>query len=212
MKFNYAKAIKFLVSKGIKKESITNSTIDDTQLSQLNNFIEQEYGKNKLLGLHVGSFLGVSFSGILSKMKSLNDDSVLVGIDPNIAQHEITKQLPYFTMLVNYLGLHENTVMLTGYPVEACLKNEYSAENVLRNLAFTSKNKFNFIFIEHGYGQQYLNRMLLAVDCLLKPNGVLIINDKLLTAKDIFSQLNFLLYKQDNNTDKIKVFRKVLTY
>ena len=151
-----------------------------------------------LIGLHIGNFLGVSLSHFVNYVRQRNEKSVVVSIDPNLVHRGIDNPQKHVIALLNHFGLQRNAVICVGYSGNKSLSNdgvafigetgaeydpflafdrEQSCENAMTNLCAISQGRFEFAVLDGNHERSYLQRETATVRRLLKPEGVIILDD-----------------------------------
>jgi hypothetical protein len=199
--YNYSAAINFLTSSGLSQSQVIGGSIPEPSLSfcskVLDEFILATDGR-PLIGLHVGNFLGVSLSHFVNYVRQRNDKSVVVSIDPDLTHRGIENPQKHVIAILNHFGLQGNAVICVGYSTSKSLSNdgtpflddngveydpyarfqsEQSCEDTLSNLCLTSQGKFDFAVVDGNHEGSYLRRETAMVRRLLRPEGILILDD-----------------------------------
>jgi hypothetical protein len=199
--YSYSAAINFLTSSGLSQSQVIGGSIPEPSLSfcskVLDEFILATDGR-PLIGLHVGNFLGVSLSHFVNYVRQRNDKSVVVSIDPDLTHRGIENPQKHVIAILNHFGLQGNAVICVGYSTSKSLSNdgtpflddngveydpyarfqsEQSCEDTLSNLCLTSQGKFDFAVVDGNHEGSYLRRETAMVRRLLRPEGILILDD-----------------------------------
>lgn len=215
--YSYSAAINFLTSSGLSQSQVIGGSIPEPSLSfcskVLDEFILTTDGR-PLIGLHVGNFLGVSLSHFVNFVRQKNDKSVVVSIDPDLTHRGIENPQKHVIAILNHFGLQGNTVICVGYSTSKSLSNdgtpflgdngveydpyarfqsEQSCEDTLSNLCLTSQGKFDFAVVDGNHEGSYLRRETAIVRRLLKPEGILILDDVSDTWTEIKAEYDGLL-------------------
>lgn len=191
--FNYDKAVNYLVEqKCADAYTIMEGSIPEASLDFCVPFICELYQGRPLLGIHVGNFVGLSLAFFANLTRTLHSDSRLVSIDPNIRHRGVANPLNTVIGLLNRFGLQDNCLILTGYSLEVNPYVEKQAGNnplisafdqglscaqQLQGLAMISPASYEFFVIDGNHLGSYLTREIASADRLLKPGGLLILDD-----------------------------------
>jgi predicted O-methyltransferase YrrM len=197
--FSYQAAIEFHTARGLAFHHVRDGSIPEASLQYCSKvFDEQAPTAGPLIGLHVGNFVGVSLCHFLDYVKRQSPDSVIVSIDPNLSHRGIARPQEHAITLANYFGLQDNLVVCVGYSCEKSISNdgksfadaagkdydpfaafgeEVACEQQLLNLSRTSANQFDFAVLDGNHDGNYLGREVELIRKLLKPAGLLILDD-----------------------------------
>ena len=215
--YNYSAAINFLTSSGLSQSEVIGGSIPEPSLSFCSKVLDEFFPTadgRPLIGLHVGNFLGVSLSHFVNYVRQRNDKSVVVSIDPDLTHRGIENPQKHVIAILNYFGLQGNTVICVGYSTSKSLSNdgtpflgdngveydpyarfqsEQSCEDTLSNLCLTSQGKFDFAVVDGNHEGSYLRRETAIVRRLLRPEGILILDDVSDTWTEIKAEYDSLL-------------------
>lgn len=193
-RFDYDEAVKFLSMQGCDKNQVMQGSIPPSSLEFCGRAITRLYSGQPLTGLQVGSFVGISLSYFTSLAKSLHPDSLVLSIDPNVPHRGVQNPAAMATRLLSHFHCQANSLLLTGYTLEknisndgldstgtydpvAAFSNETSCEQQLPALKSLCAHLFDFTVIDGNHSSEYLEREIAVVEDLLKPNGLLILDD-----------------------------------
>jgi hypothetical protein len=199
--YNYSAAINFLTSSGLSESQVIAGSIPEPSLSfcskVLDEFILTTDGR-PLIGLHVGNFVGVSLGHFVDYARQKNEKSVVVSIDPNLICRGIDSPQKHVVAILNHFGLQRNAIICVGYSSSKSISNdgtsflaengveydpyagfqsEQSCEDTLSNLCAMSHGKFDFAVVDGNHEGSYLRRETAMVRRLLRPEGILILDD-----------------------------------
>jgi Methyltransferase domain len=197
--YSYGAAIEFHCSRGLTRDHVVSGSMPEASLDyccqSLNNLIQTD---KPLVGLHVGNFLGVSLSHFANYVRQRNDESVIISIDPNLTHRGIENTQNHVVAILNQFGLQRNTLICVGYSMNKSISNdgvafvgedgteydpyarhngEQSCEKALSNLCLFSRGRFDFAVVDGNHEGKYVHREAELVRTLLKPEGVLILDD-----------------------------------
>jgi hypothetical protein len=194
--YSYEKAIAYLLKIDGNTEKVAHQikegSMPEPSLNFCGAYIESLYKGEPLLGLHIGNFVGVSLAFFTNLVKNLDPGSLLVSIDPNIQHRGIRNPINSVIGLLNKFNLQDNSMVLTGYslelnPYKARHRHEDKVTSVfdkglscaqqLKKLQVISSSKFDFCVIDGNHNGSYLKREIEEIDRLLKPGGLLILDD-----------------------------------
>ncbi|HUI29497.1 MAG TPA: class I SAM-dependent methyltransferase [Candidatus Acidoferrales bacterium] len=208
--FDYDGAIDYLVSLGCEKSQVLYGSMPKESLSYVASLLSRLPQGNPINGLHIGNFVGVSLAYFTKLVVALHKDSIMVSIDPNIPHRGIINPLGKVVALLAYFGLEGNSVILTGYSLEKNvsndgslygthydpLKNYHKEVSCTRQLEALKKlgmtGKFDFLTIDGNHDGSYLSREITGCIHLLKPEGLIVMDDVTSTwaeVKSIFEKL-----------------------
>jgi Methyltransferase domain len=199
--YSYSAAIEAHFAKGLHRNHVVAGSISESSLefcsTTLDKFLHADPDK-PLVGLHVGNFVGVSLCHFADYARKRNEDSVVVSIDPNLTHRGIENPQNHVISILNRFGLQRNAMILVGYLGQKSISNdgvtfvgetgeeydpfssfssELSCENVLLNLITVSDGRFDFAILDGNHDRGYLQAEIAKVRRLLKPNGLLLLDD-----------------------------------
>lgn len=199
--YSYSAAIEFHVANGLPRGHVVAGSIPESSLE----FCSANFDKflsatadAPLIGLHVGNFVGVSLCHVADYARKKNEASVVVSIDPNLPHRGIENPQNRVASILNHFGLQRNAMILAGFSGQKSISNdgvtfigeageeydpfssfseELSCEEVLRNLITISEGRFDFAMLDGNHDRSYLQVEIAKVRRLLKPNGLLVLDD-----------------------------------
>lgn len=161
-----------------------------------------------LTALHIGNFVGVSLAFLAAALRQRHPDSLVVSIDPNLAHRGIRNPQAHVAALLAACGLQRNTMIIAGYSGRKSISNdgvvfkgydpvqefagEYACENTLQNLKALCPKTFDVVLMDGNHEGSYLTGELQAALPLLKPGGVVILDDvnaAWTEIREVFSQI-----------------------
>lgn len=191
--FDYRDAVRFLGRRGVDREAVLKGSMPEASLHYCATVLADHLEAGPVLGLHIGNFVGLSLAYFTDVIAAWNGQSRMVSIDPNIPHRGIDNPAGCALALLESYGLQGHTLMLTGYTLEKNLSNdgyvfsgydpskrfdeEVSGERQLEGLALWSQGAFHFCMIDGNHEADYLNRELGWIGQLLRPGGVLMLDD-----------------------------------
>ncbi len=192
--FDYEEAVAFLKAQGCDQRQVIEGSMPPASLEYCGRAISRLYAGEPLLGLHAGNFVGVSLCYFTSLVKSLHPGSRVMAIDPNVPHRGISDPAGKVIRLLCRFQCQANSLLLTGYTLEKNISNdgldstgdydpaaafsgELSCEQQLPALKFLCSGRFDFCVIDGNHSGEYLEREMAVVEDLLKPNGLLILDD-----------------------------------
>jgi Methyltransferase domain len=185
--YNWTDALDFLAAMNCDRSDISRGSMPERSLDFACRELEQRISARPVLGLHVGNFVGVSLCHFTNFVRRIDDRSVIVSIDPNLDHRGIKNPLEKVIRCLNRYNLQGNSLVLTGYSLErspigvtnpeATFDHEFSCENQLPQLARLMSGRFDFAVIDGNHDGPYLTREIAAIDHLLKPDGLFVLDD-----------------------------------
>lgn len=199
--YSYSAAVEFHAARGLPRADITGGSMPESTLAfcskTLDDLIPATHDK-PLIGLHVGNFLGVSLSHFANYVRQRNEKSVVVSIDPDLTHRGIEHPQQHVIAILNHFGLQRNAMICVGYSNSKSLSNdgtafmgedgfeydpyarfesEQSCEETLSNFCAISQGQFDFAIVDGNHEGSYLRRETAMARRLLKPEGILILDD-----------------------------------
>ena len=199
--YSYNAAVEFHAARGLPRADITGGSMPESTLAFCSKTLDDLIPATRdkpLVGLHVGNFLGVSLSHFVNYVRQRNEKSVVVSIDPDLTHRGIEHPQKHVIAILNHFGLQGNAMICVGYSTSKSISNdgtafmgengseydpyarfesEQSCEDALSNFCAVSEGKFDFAVLDGNHEGSYLQRETAVVRRLLKPNGILILDD-----------------------------------
>lgn len=198
--FSYSEATNYLAGLDYPLELNSDGSfagaLPESSLNFCASFIIDNFTGKPIIGLHVGNFVGISLTYLTNVVQKLHSESLIVSIDPNIQHRNIKNPLNIVVGLLNKFGLQNNSLILTGYSLEADTYYEVNPKDTFDNNAMTSffdkgfsgaqqlkglekisPASFDFFLIDGNHEADYLKREIESADKLLKLGGFLILDD-----------------------------------
>ena len=190
----YDRVVSFLVEQGVPELHIREGSVPLHSLEFLNNVALSTLSpKRPSLVLHIGNFVGVSLAYITEKIRSLNHDSIVVAIDPNIPHRTTNDPQSIVLKLLKSTGLEQNVLLITGFSLEQNISSdgtifeyrdptltfasECSCENALHNLGKLFRHQFDVVCLDGNHQADYLEREIEAILPLMASGAWMIMDD-----------------------------------
>jgi hypothetical protein len=121
-----------------------------------------------------------------------------VSIDPNLTHRGISDPQKHVIALLTHFGLQKNAIIIVGYSLNKSLSNdgtaftgengveydpytsfqtEQACEDTVTNLSTLYAGRFDFAMVDGNHEGSHLSRETEQVGFLLRPGGVLILDD-----------------------------------
>jgi hypothetical protein len=193
--YSYEKSIEFLCSRGTPEDQVRQGSMPEASLRLVANIITSELqGTERVTGIHIGNFLGVSLAYLVHAARAINPKSLLIGIDPNIPHRGVASPQHEVMALLDHFALTSNALCVAAYSLEKSISNdgkdysgdynpdtefsrEHSCEHGLQQLGRFLNGSIDFILLDGNHDGQYLQRELDHCTALLRPGGILILDD-----------------------------------
>ena len=191
--FDYQDAVNFLVaSRRGGARDIEEGSIPETDLAFIADQLDRLGFNRPLRGLHIGNFVGLSLAYLTHAIRVRHKRSVMVSVDPNIPHRGIDVPQDLVTGLMTRYGLEANWLPISGYSLQRTavfdVLNDpgastayasyhgFSAAQALPNLAKVA-GKFEFVLIDGNHDPDYLQAEIAVIEKLLRPGGLLFLDD-----------------------------------
>ncbi len=188
--FTVAKAIEFLVARGLPEDEVRWGSVPEPSLQWSAELLRSRLDRERpLLALHVGNFVGVSLGFYTALMIEHHPDSVVVSIDPDIPHRGIVHPQRHVIALLGQFGLLSNSIIIPGYTLEQNLGDtpdehatetvlaERACEDVLHSLDTVDVGPFDLVVVDGNHEGAYLSRELGHLARLLRTGGLLVVDD-----------------------------------
>lgn len=191
--FHYDDAVALLTSMGADEAQVRAGSMPPASLDFCGALIAEHRREGPLLGLHIGNFVGISLAYFSGLARRLDEASRVVSIDPNVPHRGIVDPGRHVLALLSRYGLLGHNLILTGYTLEKNPSNdgyvfagydpaeafarEVSCDHQLDGLLRLSGPVFDFCVVDGNHEGSYLARELDRIDQLLRPGGLLILDD-----------------------------------
>ena len=214
-------AIDFLASIGCDRPQVVAGSMPQSSLDYARTFIPPDAQR----GLHVGNFVGVSLAYFIHALGG--GDAVVTAIDPNIMHRGIANPSAKVLALLSRFGLEKGCLLVTGYSLERNVANdgrdyaggfaadafstEASCANALPHLARIAPAGFDFAVMDGNHDGTYLRRELREVATLLRPGGVLVLDDvssEWFEIERVYADLDAPAFEKLGTDGRVGVLRK----
>jgi Methyltransferase domain len=197
--YSYPASIAYLCSRGLPRDHVVNGSIPETSLAFCSAHLDRMLPTDRpLIGLHVGNFLGVSLAYFAHYAQRRHPDSVTFSIDPNLTHRGIESPQDHVIAVLNHFDLQRNAMICVGYSGGKSVSNdgsvfigrdgaeydpltafaaEQACEGSLANLRIIGEGRFDFAVMDGNHDAPYLRKETDLVRKLLRPVGVLILDD-----------------------------------
>lgn len=191
--FGYEESLAFLDARGIDPEQTREGSMPLASLQFLRRHLDRLDASRPLVALHVGNFLGVSLAYLAHALGERHPESKVVSIDPNLTHRGVPRTMETVLALLTHFGLEDRVAILTGYSLEKSLSNqgevvagydpvagfasERACTHQLRLLAELAPARFDLCLMDGNHDAEYLHRELDKVHALMRPGGLLVLDD-----------------------------------
>jgi predicted O-methyltransferase YrrM len=191
--FTYEAALDFLDDQGIDPHQTRVSSMPLASLAFMRGHLDRIGATRPLIALHVGNFLGVSLAYLTHALSERHPGSKVVSIDPNLTHRGIPRTMETVLALLTHFGLEDGVGILTGYSLEKNLGNqgdlfpgydplanwarEQACTQQLLLLRALAPSRFDLCLMDGNHDADYLRRELDQVQALLRPGGLLVLDD-----------------------------------
>jgi predicted O-methyltransferase YrrM len=191
--YSYEDSLSFLDSLGIDPSQSRGGSMPRNSLQFMQSHFDRLDARHPIIALHVGNFLGVSLAYLAYALSRLHPNSRVISIDPNLTHRGIARTMDTVLALVNQFGLEDHVAILTGYSLEknvsnqaeifagydpvANWENERACTYQLDTLNLVGGGRFDLCLMDGNHDPDYLERELDRVHQLLRPGGLLVLDD-----------------------------------
>ena len=188
----YQDSVSALVARGIPAEQIQGGSIPEVSLAYLVNRVRAQLPPGPLRVLHIGNFVGLSLCYLANAISKLDPKSLIVAIDPDLVHRNVINPQSHVAFLLSRYRLQSQVLLIAGYSLEKCVSNdgvtfgydpkmnfphEAGPEGQLPLLYSLTGPAFDLALVDGNHDLGYLAREIEAIDKLLKPGGILAIDD-----------------------------------
>ncbi|MGE5208444.1 MAG: O-methyltransferase [Alphaproteobacteria bacterium] len=204
--YSYDDALSFLDSLGIEPSQSRDGSMPCQSLEFMQSHFHRLDASRPIIGLHVGNFVGVSLAYLANALCRLHPGSRVISIDPNLTHRGIARTMETALALLNHFGLEDRVAILTGYSLEKNVSNQaeiFAGYDPVANweneractyqfdiLNLLARGRFDLCLMDGNHDPDYLRRELDWVQQLLRPNGLLVLDDVSTAWPDIQSVFN----------------------
>ena len=188
--FSVEESARFLAARGLDADQVRDGSVPQASLDYAGSLVASELPRDRpLLALHIGNFVGVSLAYLSALLTDRHPGSRVVSIDPNVVHRGVEDPAGHVFALLDHFGLLAGNLVITGYTLEQNVNEEYELdpavsyeaerrpEHVLRSLAAWTGKPFDVVFIDGNHDGRYLEREIAQLRQLLRPSGLLILDD-----------------------------------
>lgn len=191
--FDYEDAVGFLEERGINIEAIRRGTMPAENLENMRRHLDRLDTGRPIVALHIGNFVGISLAYLANALGELHRGSKVISIDPNLTFIGVVRPMEAVLALLAHFGLDDRVAVLTGYSLEKNIsndgqvdsgydplvnwKNEHGCTQQLELLASLAPKRFDLCLIDGNHDAEYLRRELGQIAQLLRPGGLLVLDD-----------------------------------
>ena len=191
---DYEAIVQFLVSLDVPEHHVREGGVPLQSLQFIHNSTMQALPTSRrLIGLHIGNFVGVSLAYITSALVKRSSEAICISIDPNLAHRGIASPQTLALSLLTRCNLQNNSIVaagcsglkrisndatiFSGYdPVKEFL-NESACEHVVRNLGSILPGMVDLVFIDGNHEANYLKEELRNILPLLRPGAFVVLDN-----------------------------------
>lgn len=199
---SYDELFAFLLARGVAQEHLSGGSMPQSSLEFINQILlESNPSRNPLKGIHVGNFLGVSLAHITMGARSINSESLVIAVDPNLEHRGISHPQDHVCALLNFCDLEKNVLLLCGYSTEKSVGNdgrnyleesrvlsadevaatmlqEHAPEHALQNIKkLCGDNLLDFALIDGNHDSSYVESELKVMRPLLRDGAYVFMDD-----------------------------------
>lgn len=201
--FDYEVAVAALVDEGLSELQIREGSMPEDCLRWALDLVNRELSMDgPPLAVHVGNFVGLSLACFTQALRDLHDQALVLSVDPGVPHRGVEAPQRHTLHLLERFGLQRNSLVITGYshaknprddglvwgadgsfsfanPARAreALAADAACEAVLPSLARLLEGRCDLVVSDGNHDADYLLRELQAIDRLLRPGGILILDD-----------------------------------
>lgn len=200
--FDYELAIAVLAESGLSEQQVRDGSMPEESLELVTKRLADHLTGDPPLALHVGNFVGVSLAYLTAALRAHDPRALVVSIDPAMTHRGIEAPDRIALRLLDRFGLTANSMVITGFTRERNMPDDgyvwpdhaapramsaeaaadllgghAACENVLPNLARLLPGQFDLALLDGNHEAGYLSAELRDVDVLLRPGGLLVLDD-----------------------------------
>lgn len=232
--YSYENSVRYLVLRGLDEGQVRAGSIPESSLQFAWCLVERELegtdpGRAPAL-LHIGNFVGISLVYLARHLQAHWSESVTIAIDPDIPHRGVDHPENEVIQLLQHYGLLANVLLVKGYSLEKSVQGDGvdygtgelrtdagafaerpAPEGVLSLLGRLGLRGVDICCVDGNHEGPYLQRELREVLTLLRPGGVLIVDDATPTWIEILhvvSQLESTQWTELGTDGRVALFRK----
>lgn len=194
--WDYEAAVSVLIDRGLDEDEIRGGSMPEASLQRCDAAIRELLGDGgPIRALHVGNFLGVSLAAVTATVRAVDPGSVVVAVDPDVAHRGIERPAAHAMALLRSFGLDDAVLPITAYSLGRNLGNDgldehdhgvspwqameesAAAAQALPRLADLAPGGFDLVLLDGNHDASYLSDELTVVARLLRPGGILVLDD-----------------------------------
>lgn len=191
--YSYDDGLSFLDSLGIDPSRSRDGSMPWKSLEFMQSHFNRLDAGRPIIALHVGNFLGVSLACLVNALSHLHSGSRVISIDPNLTHRGVARTMEAVLALLNHFGLEDRVAILTGYSLEKNVSNQaeiFAGYDPVANwekeractyqldiLSLLGRGGFDLCLMDGNHDPDYLWRELDRVQQLLRPGGLLVLDD-----------------------------------
>lgn len=192
--FTFEGAITFLKNRGLNEHHLREGTIPAGSLDFIaQKLVERAWPHRPMIALHIGNYVGVSLAALVSIVTTIDRQSLVIAVDPNVPHRGTASPQDHVMALLAYFGFQANVIPIVGYSVSKSISNdgivigaydpaaeyrsEISCENVINNLSKAFGRCIDLALIDGNHQASYLQSEIDNVELLLRPGGLIILDD-----------------------------------
>lgn len=188
--FSYDGAIRFLAGRGLDETQVREGSMPESSLDYAAGLMREHLPRDRpVIGLHVGTFVGVSLAYTSATLRELHPQSVVVSVDPNIEHRGIANPMSHVLALLGEFDLLASNLVITGYSLEqsmgasseadplAHILRDQACEHALASLARTTGERFDVVLLDGNHVADYLEREITVLRTLMRPGALVVVDD-----------------------------------
>jgi hypothetical protein len=182
--FAYDEALGVLAARGVPEFHVREGSMPEASLRFCADVVRRELAGlgRPVRGLHVGNFVGVSLACFTDALRSLDSESVMVSIDPNLTHRGVHDPQQHVLALLDHFGLAASSLVVPAFSLERNLGDDVASAaqpasvEALASLARLDA-RFDLAVIDGNHDAAYLERELAGLTRLLRPGGLIVLDD-----------------------------------
>lgn len=203
--YDYEASIALLVSMGLDEDQVRDASVPEASLEWIATRLRAELSHQTRapVVLHVGNFVGVSLVYITHVLRELHPDALVISVDPGMPHRNVEQPELHVREQLQTFGLTANSIVINGYSRLGNARNDgltalgdvvfpqraagidAACEEVVPNLARLLGPTIDAVMLDGNHDGIYLRDELEPVARLLRPRGLLVLDDVTQGWKDI---------------------------